>query len=70
MTEVETQKSYLLDPIHAHFPSTIFFQYDSDICKHKNTIKRRTDIVWKDSLLSQITNKREFQEIGKIKFKI
>lgn len=67
ITEVETKKSYLLNPIHADFPSTIFFQYDSDICKHSNTSKRRTEIVWKDSLLSQILNKRESIESGILK---
>ena len=64
ITEVETKKSYLLNPIHKHFPSTIFFQYDNEICKHNNTVKRRTEIIWKDSLLNQITNKRESVDIG------
>jgi len=64
MTEVETKKSYLLNPIHSNFPSTIFFQYDSDICKHNNTSKRRTEINWKDSLLSQVTTKNETIEMG------
>ena len=66
VTEVETKKSYLLNPIHSHFPSTIFFQYDSEVCKQSNTSKRRAEIVWKDSLLSQITNKRETVEIGNL----
>lgn len=66
ITEVETKKSYLLDPIHSHFPATIFFQYDSEVCKHNNTSKRRTEIVWKESLLNQITIKKESIEFGKI----
>lgn len=64
MTEVETKKSYLLNPIHPDFPSTIFFQYDSDICKHNNTSKRRTEINWKESLLNQVTTKNESIELG------
>ncbi len=68
ITEVETKKSYLLNPIHSHFPATIFFQYDSEICKQKNTSKRRNEIIWKDSLLNQIPNKKEYFELGKILF--
>jgi len=64
ITEVETKKSYLLNPIHSHFPATIFFQYDSDVCKHNNTPKRRTEIVWKESLLNLITLKKETIDIG------
>jgi len=46
--------------------SNPFFQYDTEICKQSNTSKRRTEIIWKDSLLNQITTKRESSiELGR-----
>lgn len=67
--ELETKKSSLLKPIHPNFSSTIFFQYNADASRlQNNSTIRKSEIIWKDSVLSQMSNKTEFFVFGITKF--
>ena len=65
IAELETKKSSLLKAIHPNFSSTIFFQYNSDASKlQNNSTIRKSEIIWKDSVLTQMQNKTEFFVFG------
>lgn len=57
LTEAEPKKSYLLTPVNPDFPATIYFQYDTEVCKLENSAKRKTAIIWKDSIVNILPNK-------------